>query len=427
MFTYIITGAGSAGCVLANRLTENPDVSVLLLEAGGPDDRPDIRIPFRWTTLLGTDVDWLYKTEPQVHLNNRVIPWNRGKVLGGSSSINNMIYIRGHQGDYDRWAELGNEGWSFADVLPYFKKSEHQERGESDYHGVGGPLNVADSQYISPLADTFVKAGAELGLPVNDDFNGPTQEGLGRYQATCKNGERHSTVDAYLRPALARANLSVETYAHVTRILFESTRAQGVEYVHDNQIKQVYAEREIILCGGAINSPQTLLLSGVGPAEQLERLAIPVVVDLPGVGENLQDHPLLVCVVCSARVHTVQDNSLTNPAYQDYLQQRRGIFTAYSASVGGFVRTRAELAVPDIQCYEVTDHQGEGADFEIHASLLRPASRGSIRLRSDNPFAYPIVQPNYLERDEDLQNLDRQCEVCPPPDSNRGLCRDSGA
>lgn len=402
---YIIIGAGSAGCVLANRLSEGPDTTVLLLEAGGPDDKPDIRIPIRWGALLGTDVDWLYQTEPQIHLNNRVIDWNRGKVLGGSSSINNMIYIRGHQWDYDHWAELGNEEWSYAEILPYFKKSEHQERGTSEYHGVDGPLNVADTQYVSPLKDAFINAGVELGLPINDDFNGATQEGVGRYQFTHKNGERHSTVDAFLKPALARSNLTAETHAHVTRILFESTRARGVEYVHNNQIKQVFADCEVILCGGAINSPQVLLLSGVGPADQLTQFDIPVVADLPGVGENLQDHPLLPCALYSTQIKAKRDDALTNAAYQEYLQSRSGVFTSHSGEAGGFARTRPELAIPDIQYYEVLGGIQDEHDLTIMASLMRPFSRGYIRLRLNNPFAHPIVQPNYLDREEDLQTM----------------------
>jgi choline dehydrogenase len=261
------------------------------------DDHPDIRIPGRWSALLGTEVDWLYQTEPQAHLNNRVVDWNRGKVLGGSSSINNMVYIRGHRWDYDRWAELGNEEWSYADVLPYFKKSENQERGASEYHGVGGPLNVADIPQVSPVTevvDCFIQAGLELGLPLNDDFNGARQEGIGRYQFTRKDGERHSTADAWLKPAWTRKNLQVKTEAHVTRLLFAGPRAVGVEYIHDNQTKQALAEKEVILCGGAINSPQLLLCSGIGPADHLRQFDIPLVVDLPGVGQNLQDHPLTV-------------------------------------------------------------------------------------------------------------------------------------
>src|SRR5262249_9959738 len=238
MVDYIIVGAGSAGCVLENRLTGNPDTSVLVLEAGGMDDHPEIRIPARWSNLLGTPVDWCYRTEPQVHLNNRVLTWNRGKVLGGSSSINAMVYIRGNRWDYDHWAQLGAAGWSYAEVLPYFRKSENQERGPNDYHGVGGPLNIADIAQDSPIAPTFIQACRQWGLPVNDDFNGATQEGVGWYQVTQKNGERHSVVDAYLKPALLRPNLTVETLAHVTRIMFSGTRAEGVEYIQQGQAKQ---------------------------------------------------------------------------------------------------------------------------------------------------------------------------------------------
>jgi choline dehydrogenase len=402
MVDYLIIGAGSAGCVLANRLTENPDSTVLLLEAGGPDDNPDIRIPARWFNLLGTDVDWCYLTEPQVHLNNRMLAWNRGKVLGGSSSINALVYIRGHHWDYDRWAELGNEAWSFAGVLPYFKKAENQERGPSEYHGVGGPLNVADIGFVYPISNIFINAGLELGLSVNDDFNGATQEGVGWYQVTQKNGERHSAVDAYLRPALKRPNLRVLTHAHVTRILFEGTLAVGVEYVHNDRVKQVYADQEVILSGGAINSPQILLCSGIGPANHLRQFDIPVVVDLPGVGENLQDHPK-VDLLFTSNPPTRVDFSLSGAAYEDYLQTRSGLLSVVRSPVGGFVKTKPDLDLPDVQYYSAQAAREDRHDFTIVASLLRPKSSGQITLRSNNPFDYPIIQPNYLACDEDLQ------------------------
>jgi choline dehydrogenase len=403
MVDYIIIGAGSAGCVLANRLTEDHDASVLLLEAGGMDDHPDIRIPGRWSALLGTEVDWLYQTEPQAHLNNRVVDWNRGKVLGGSSSINNMVYIRGHRWDYDRWAELGNEEWSYADVLPYFKKSENQERGASEYHGVGGPLNVADIPQVSPVTevvDCFIQAGLELGLLFNDDFNGARQEGIGRYQFTRKDGERHSTADAWLKPAWTRKNLQVKTEAHVTRLLFAGPRAVGVEYIHDNQTKQALAEQEVILCGGAINSPQLLLCSGIGPADHLRQFNIPLVVNLPGVGQNLQDHPLTVMRYLTTTPTQICEAALA-AASQEYEAFKTGLLAVNWSAGGAFIKTQPELNIPDIQLYVTPGDENNGEDFFIVLSLLHPKDRGSIRLRSPNPFDYPVFQPNYLERTED--------------------------
>ena len=404
MFNYIIIGAGSAGCVLANRLSENPDHQVLLLEAGGPDTHPDIRIPVRWPFLLRSAVDWVYQTEPQIHCNNRVIDWNRGKVLGGTSSINAMAYIRGHRWDYDHWAQLGNEGWEYEAVLPYFKKSQNQERGSSDLHGVGGPLNVTNIDYPLPLLERLVRAALEMGIPQNDDFNGPNQEGVGRYQFTRKNHERHSTATAFLKPALNRPNLTVETYAHTTRLLFEGKRVIGVEYVHEHQIKEAYADQEIILSGGAINSPQILMLSGIGPADHLRQFDIPILLDLPGTGQNLQDHPR-TGVQFTAATASDRDYSLTSAAYFEYLRSKAGYFTDNIPAAGGFFRTRPELDIPDIQFYIGYGAKGETFDFTLTLSLLRPRSHGHIRLRSSNPFDYPIIQPNYLEDEDDLRTF----------------------
>jgi choline dehydrogenase len=404
MVDYIVVGAGSAGCVLANRLTENRDISVLLLEAGGPDSHPEIHIPARWLDLLGTEFDWSYKTEPQQHLNGRVLDCNRGKVLGGSSSINAMIYIRGHRWDYDHWAELGNQGWSYEDVLPYFKKAEHQERGPSEYHGINGPLNVADLAFVSPLSDLFIKAGLDRGWSANPDFNGATQEGVGQYQFTSKNGERHSAADAYLRPALDRSNLSSATHAYIRRILFEGNQATGVEYVHNNETKTAYADCEIILCAGAINSPQILLCSGIGPADHLELFDISVVVDLPGVGQNLQDHPAVLLAYITDPLWRV-DFSLAGPDYEEYLLSKTGKLAANRTAVGAFVKTRPELKAPNIEFATYDAAIGGDIDFGISYYVLRPGSRGSVRLRSANPFDHPIIQPNYLQDEEDLKTL----------------------
>src|SRR5262245_25297269 len=288
MHDYVIVGAGSAGCVLANRLSADPAVSVLLLEAGGPDSSPFIHTPAMMALLQDSLYDWRYRTVPQLSCNMRRFAWPRGRTLGGSSSINYMIYIRGHAADYDHWAKLGNTGWSYEDVLPLFKRSEHNERMEDRFHGRGGPLNVADHRFRHPLSEMFVEAAQKTGLPLNPDFNGAGQDGCGFYQLTQKDGLRWSAASAFLRPAMTRPNLTVITGALACRVCFEGRRAAGVEYVCRGQSARAEAGREVILSGGAINSPQLLLLSGVGPADQLTQLGISVVADLPGVGQNLQ-------------------------------------------------------------------------------------------------------------------------------------------
>ena len=412
MANYIIIGAGSAGCVLANRLSADAANTVLLLEAGGPDNNPETRIPGRFFDMRGTDIDWGYQSEPQEHLNNRVIDLNRGKVLGGTSTINGMVHIRGHRWDYDRWAELGNEQWSYEDLLPYFKKAEHFDGEDGDQiYGTDGPLNISPIPNVSGQVERFLAAGELAGLPRNANFNGPTQEGVGTYHFTYKGGQRHSVATAFLTPVLHRDNLTALTFAHVTRILFSqnpagpnnpgSTRAVGVEYVHDSQIKEAKAD-EVILCGGAINSPQLLLCSGIGPAEQLARFDIPVVADLPGVGENLMDHPLLNVQYKAPSIQQV-NSSLAGQAYQEYLQNKSGPMLSTRTFAGAFWKTRPDIPAPDMQVFFTLAGLEDDFNFAISLSLMRPKCRGTIKLRSANPFAYPSIQPNYLDNDKDIR------------------------
>jgi choline dehydrogenase len=411
MFDYVIIGAGSAGCVLANRLSEDPGVRVLLLEAGGPDRKQEIHIPAAFAKLFKTPYDWAYETEPQPHLGNRRLFWPRGRMLGGSSSMNAMMYIRGHRADYDDWRDQGNQGWSFAEVLPYFKKSEHQERGASEYHGIGGPLNVADLRTVNPLTRAFLEASAEIGLPRTDDFNGPQQEGMSLTQVTQKQGKRHSTATAYLKPALNRPNLKVITQAQVTRILFEGKRAVGVAYQQQEKAEQVRATREVILAGGAVNSPHLLLLSGIGPAEQLMALGIPVVHHLPGVGQNLQDHLLATTAFrCTQPITLASAEKLSN--ILSFLLLKNGPLTSNIGEAAGFLKTRPTLPAPDLEMifapvYFIEHGFGNppGHGFSIGAILLQPESRGQIALRSPDPLTPPAIQPNYLSTPADVKTL----------------------
>lgn len=410
-YDYIIVGAGSAGCVLAARLTEDPSAQVLLLEAGGPDTAREIHIPAAFSKLFKTDVDWNYSTEPEPYLNNRRLYWPRGKVVGGCSSINAMIYIRGNAADYDVWKNLGNNGWGFADVLPYFRKSENRERGESDFHGTGGPSNVADLRLVNPLTRAFIAGAREIGIPANSDFNGAVQEGVGLYEVTQKNGQRHSVADAYLRPALARPNLTVLTAVHATRILIESGRATGVAFLQDSTERRIFAASEIILAGGTVNSPQLLMLSGIGPGNHLARIGITPGLDLPGVGENLQDHPM-VSVGYLCRKPISLDGAETLPNLLRYLFFKEGPLTSNVAEAGLFTRTRPELSVPDIQLlFGPAYYRGHGLVrrqencFGFGPTLVTPESRGSVSLRSANPLDAPAIRANYLSTDADMRTM----------------------
>ena len=408
-YDYIIVGAGSAGCVLAARLTEDPQVRVLLLEAGGAGTPRESKIPAAFSKLYKTAVDWNYSTEPEPHLNARRLYWPRGKMLGGSSSINAMIYIRGNALDYDHWKSLGNVGWGFADVLSYFKKSENQERGASRYHGAGGPVNVADLRYVNPLTRAFLSAARELGVPSNSDFNAETQDGAGLYQVTQKNGKRHSAADAYLKPSLHCENLSVLTGAHVSRLLIERGRALGVGYVCDGVKEEARADGEVILSGGTINSPQLLLLSGVGPAGELGKVGVQTAHDLPGVGKNLQDHVMVSTgYLCTKPVSLASAESLPN--LLRYFLFKRGPLVSNVAEAGMFLRTNSERIEPDLQllfgpAYYVNHGLTPRAEhcFGFGPTLIAPESRGEISLRSANALEPPAIRANYLSTEADMR------------------------
>ena len=423
VFDYIIIGAGSAGCVLANRLSANPVNKVLLLEAGGPDKKMEIAIPAAYGNLHRSEVDWGFLTEPQKHINNRKVYLPRGKTLGGSSSTNAMVYVRGNPADYDEWASLGNKGWAYKDVLPYFKKSECNEDIANEYHGKDGELNVTYSKYFqTPFARAFVDACRETGIPENDDYNGAKQEGAGLFQFTIKGGKRHSTSTAFLKPVLSRSNLTVITHAMAKQILIEGVRAAGVEYITGkNSTRKVYASQEIIVSTGAFQSPQLLMLSGIGDDAELKTHGIPVKYELKGVGKNLQDH--LFLTVSSLSLQQEGFNHHLRPLNKiidvvKYLISPKGVLTCSPLESVAFLAVNGAKGV-NLQFHFVPLHIGNDYKtdaynpktyptvdgYSVMPTLLKPKSRGYVGLRSPNPLDAPVIQPNFLSEEEDMQTL----------------------
>ena len=415
---YVIVGAGSAGCVLANRLTANGTHKVALLEAGGKDTNPWIHVPAGFfKNIYNKNITWQWETEPVPGMNNRKLPWPRGRVLGGSSSINGLIYIRGQHEDFDLWAQKGAIGWSFEDCLPYFRKSEKQERGEDTYHGKDGPLGVTNLRTPHELHDAFERAANEIGIPSNPDFNGAVQEGVGPLQLTVQGRRRSSTAVAYLRPAMSRANLRVETNAWAQRVIFEGKRAVGVEFRQHGALRTIRARREVLLCGGSINSPQLLQVSGVGPAALLQEVGVDVVHDLPGVGENLQDH-VGPRVMWKVRPGITTFNEIYHSYFRRALAGLQYVFTGSgplmtgAGPMGMFVKTRPELASPDIQ-YQFLAGSFDKAGDPMHdfpgcglsTIPCRPDSRGWIRIKSPDISVPPALQPNYLATQSDRDTV----------------------
>ncbi|MEL6661477.1 MAG: choline dehydrogenase [Pseudomonadota bacterium] len=426
-FDYVIIGAGSAGCVLANRLSADPSVSVCLIEAGKKDTALTVRMPAAVGQLIRdeNDYNWGFNTAPQKHLNERELWWPRGRGWGGSSSINGMIYIRGHGRDYDQWRQMGLTGWGFADVLPYFKRSEGYQGGNTDFHGGEGPLKVSESPIDNPLYEAFIEAGRAAGHPVTPDFNGVQQEGMGPYQRTIHEGERWSASFGYLRPIEGeRDNLAVVSTGLVTRIRTEGTRAVGVDLVEGKgkAPSSIMARKEVLVCAGAVQSPQLLMLSGIGPAAELSKHGIDTVVDLPGVGANLQDH--LDVVVVNEMTEKLSAYS-KQAGLKRYLVGLQYLFTKGGPGAdnflqaGAFLKSREGLDRPDLQLHFVNagmiDHgrtEVKHDAFTVHACQLRPESRGTVTLKSADPFDHPVIDPNYLATEEDRRSLRESVKMC---------------
>ncbi len=415
---FVVVGGGSAGCVVASRLTEDPGTSVCLLEAGGDTDDWLVNTPAAFFMMVASPIhNWHFNTVPQRALDGRRGYQPRGKGLGGSSAINAMVYIRGHRSDYDAWASLGNKGWSWEEVLPYFKRAEDNSEFSNEYHGTGGPLGVSKAPSDNPLQAAWLTAAREAGFPLNADFNGATQEGIGLYQATVRNGERSSAARAYIYPILAqRPNLRVVTHAHATQLIFEGKRAVGVEYRHGGEVRRVKARREVIVSCGVFQTPQLLMLSGIGAPDTLRSLGIPVLHASPAVGQNLQDHPDFIFGYSSKDPHTLGfslgEAARVIPALAEYRRHRRGLLASNIAEGGGFLKTAPELEAPDLQLHFgfaiVHDHGREfrwGTGFSCHVSLLTPKSRGSVWLSSLDPMQAPEIDPNFLAEPEDVERM----------------------
>jgi choline dehydrogenase len=413
-FDYIVVGAGSAGCVMANRLSANPSNRVLLLEAGGHDRSFWLHVPVGYfKTMHNPAFDWCYRTEPDPGIAERSLQWPRGKVLGGSSALNGLLYVRGQKQDYDRWAELGNAGWSYDDVLPYFQKSEDNSRGANEFHGVGGPQKVSDLRLRRPIAEHFIQAATEIGIPLNEDYNGAEQEGVGYFQQTAYNGFRWSTAKSFLRPARKRPNLKVETRAQATRLIMDGKRVTGICYRCGNEDRTATARAEVILSAGAINSPQILQNTGIGDPQWLQQAGIDTQHALPGVGKNLQDH-LQVRLVFKTNKATLNDE-LNNwfkrmMVGAQYLLTRTGPLTLAASQVAIFTRSGENIERPDIQFHMQplsADKPGDGVHpfsaFTSSVCQLRPYSRGEVVVESNDPLAYPKIYPNYLSDERDCK------------------------
>ncbi|KVX62905.1 GMC family oxidoreductase [Burkholderia stagnalis] len=417
-FDYIVVGGGSGGSVVAGRLSEDPNLAVCVLEAGGHGNGLVVNVPAGAVAMMPTRINnWAFDTVPQAGLGGRTGYQPRGKALGGSSAINAMVYIRGHRSDYDHWAALGNHGWSYDDVLPYFRLSEHNERFDDAWHGRDGPLWVSDLRTGNPFHERYLEAARQAGLPLTDDFNGAQQEGIGIYQVTQKQGERWSAARAYLLPYIGRrSNLTVETHAQVRRILFEGRRAVGVEVLQNGTVRTLRARREVLLAAGAFQTPQLLMLSGVGPMHELARFGIQTVQHLPGVGRNLQDHPDFIFGYRTRSVDTMgvslRGSLRMLREILRFRSERRGMLTTNFAEGGGFLKTQPGLDAPDIQLHFVValvdDHARRlhaGHGLSCHVCLLRPRSRGSVTLRSNDPAAAPLIDPAFFDDPRDVDDM----------------------
>jgi choline dehydrogenase len=430
-YDYVVVGAGSAGCVIAHRLTEDPAVRVLVLEAGGSDTSAIFRKPGMLAIVyqvprLKKKADWGYSTTPQKHMNDRQMPWTRGKIIGGCSTVNGMLYVRGNRKNYDDWAAAGCAGWSYADVLPYFKRSECHEDGESEFHGGAGRLQVTRQRGTSPVSDAFVDAiAASCGVPKLDDFNGARQEGASTFQMTCRDRMRSSSAVAFLYPALERPNLTLESGVMVSKLIVEKGRVTGVTYVKDGQTHTARAEREVVVSAGVIGSPQLLLLSGIGPADELRAAGVDVVHDLPGVGKNLHDH-LMVPLRYAATKDTGHRSTATHffKGMLDEYLFGRGWFGKTFLEGGAFVKSDPSLPIPDIQFHSIPWAYPEPNDdgpaeptiskehsFTILPGLIYPKSRGEVRLQSTDPTQAPAIDPHYFEDDADVKTLLRAFEM----------------